>query len=228
MDTTTLPPPAFSPFTDDGRLRHRRRRRRPRPGRRHRRARTGHLRGPGARGDDVPVGGELAPRAHHQPARRGGPARPRASRRRPRKYATPWDQMGDTLFTTSLAGEEIVRLQTWGTGDRRSGDYLQGSPCTMLDIPQPLMEPLLIKNAAERGRDRSASTPSTSATSRTPTASPCRSATVRTGQRVHPAGPLPARRFDGARSTDRRADRPAVRGRARPGRHRLHPASTPT
>jgi 2,4-dichlorophenol 6-monooxygenase len=68
-----------------------------------------------------------------------------------KKYATPWDQMGDTLFTTSLAGEEIVRLQTWGTGDRRFGDYLQGSPCTMLDIPQPLMEPLLIKNAAERG-----------------------------------------------------------------------------
>ena len=59
--------------------------------------------------------------------------------------------MGDTLFTTSLAGQEIARLQTWGTGDQRVGDYLQGSPCTMLDIPQPLMEPLLIKNAAERG-----------------------------------------------------------------------------
>jgi 2,4-dichlorophenol 6-monooxygenase len=68
-----------------------------------------------------------------------------------RKYATPWDQMGDTLFTTSLAGEEIVRLQTWGTGDQRVGDYLQGSPSPMLDIPQPLMEPLLIKNAADRG-----------------------------------------------------------------------------
>ncbi|MGI5219165.1 FAD-dependent monooxygenase [Nocardia sp. CA-290969] len=68
-----------------------------------------------------------------------------------RKYATPWDQMGDTLFTTSLAGEEIVRMQTWGTGDLRYGDYLSGSPCTMLDIPQPLMEPVLIKNAAERG-----------------------------------------------------------------------------
>ncbi|CDZ91450.1 FAD-dependent monooxygenase [Rhodococcus ruber] len=68
-----------------------------------------------------------------------------------RKYATPWDQMGDTLFTTSLAGEEIVRMQTWGTGDLRHGDYLSGSPCTMLDIPQPLMEPVLIKNAAERG-----------------------------------------------------------------------------
>ncbi len=67
------------------------------------------------------------------------------------KYATPWDQMGDTLFTTSLAGEEIVRMQTWGTGDDRYGDYLSGSPCTMLDIPQPLMEPVLVKNAAERG-----------------------------------------------------------------------------
>ena len=68
-----------------------------------------------------------------------------------KKYATSWDQMGDTLFTTSLAGEEIVRLQTWGTGYQRVGDYLRGSPCTMLDIPQPLMEPLLIKNAADRG-----------------------------------------------------------------------------
>ena len=67
-----------------------------------------------------------------------------------RTYATPWDQMGDTLFTTSLAGEEIVRMQTWGTG-ARYGDYLAGSPCAMLDIPQPLMEPVLIKNAAERG-----------------------------------------------------------------------------
>lgn len=68
-----------------------------------------------------------------------------------RRFATPWDQMGDTLFTTSLAGEEVVRLQTWGTGDPRYGDYLTGSPCTMLDLPQPLMEPILIGKAAERG-----------------------------------------------------------------------------
>ncbi|MCR4512673.1 FAD-dependent monooxygenase [Aeromicrobium sp. 50.2.37] len=68
-----------------------------------------------------------------------------------RRFATPWEQMGDTLFTTSLAGEEVVRLQTWGTGDPRYGDYLTGSPCTMLDVPQPLMEPILINKAAERG-----------------------------------------------------------------------------
>lgn len=67
------------------------------------------------------------------------------------QYATDWALMGDTLFTTSLAGEEVARLRTWGTGDDRLGDYLKGSPCRMLDIPQPYMEPVLVKNAAERG-----------------------------------------------------------------------------
>ncbi|MEJ8815963.1 FAD-dependent monooxygenase [Variovorax ureilyticus] len=68
-----------------------------------------------------------------------------------RRDATPWEWMGDTLFTTSLAGPEIARLRTWGTGDERIGDYLQGSPCPMMDLPQDKMEPLLVKNAAERG-----------------------------------------------------------------------------
>ncbi|MBI6605287.1 FAD-dependent oxidoreductase [Pseudomonas sp. S4_EA_1b] len=67
------------------------------------------------------------------------------------RAATPWDQMGDTLFTTSLAGEEIARMRTWGTGDKRKGDYVQGSPCTMLDLIQPEMEAILLKNAAARG-----------------------------------------------------------------------------
>lgn len=66
-------------------------------------------------------------------------------------YATDWNLMGETLFTTSLAGEEVARLRTWGTGDSRIGDYLTGSPCPMLDIPQPYMEPVLVKNAGERG-----------------------------------------------------------------------------
>jgi 2,4-dichlorophenol 6-monooxygenase len=68
-----------------------------------------------------------------------------------RREATPWEWMGDTLFTTSLAGPEIARLRTWGTGEKRFGDYLQGSPCTMLDLPQNKMEPLLVKHAAQRG-----------------------------------------------------------------------------
>ncbi|MBB5216979.1 FAD-dependent monooxygenase [Parapusillimonas granuli] len=68
-----------------------------------------------------------------------------------RHIATPWEWMGDTLFTTSLAGPEIARLRTWGTGDERKGDYMQGSPCPLMDLTQEKMEPVLVKNAAERG-----------------------------------------------------------------------------
>jgi len=68
-----------------------------------------------------------------------------------RKHATPWEWMGDTLFTTSLAGPEIVRLRTWGTGDERIGEYRQSSPCPMLDLPQTHLEPLLVNHAARRG-----------------------------------------------------------------------------
>lgn len=68
-----------------------------------------------------------------------------------KRYAVPWEKMGDTLFTTSLAGPEVARIQTWGTGDHVSGEYRKHSPCTMLDIPQTKMEPLLVKHAAEQG-----------------------------------------------------------------------------
>lgn len=68
-----------------------------------------------------------------------------------RQQATPWEMMGDTLFTTSFAGPEIARLQTWGTGDLRYGDYIEASPCPMLDVPQPVMEPILVNAAARSG-----------------------------------------------------------------------------
>ena len=67
------------------------------------------------------------------------------------RMATPWEWMGDTLFTTSLAGPEVARIRTWGTGDERKSDYLLGSPCPMMDLTQEKMEPVLVKNAAERG-----------------------------------------------------------------------------
>lgn len=67
------------------------------------------------------------------------------------RHATAWDLMGDTVFATSLAGEEIIRLRTWGTGPDRLSDYLTGSPCPLLDIPQTSMEPVLVAKAADRG-----------------------------------------------------------------------------
>ncbi|WP_243844461.1 FAD-dependent monooxygenase [Salinibacterium sp. ZJ454] len=75
-----------------------------------------------------------------------------------KQAATPWEWMGDTLFTTSLTGPEIARLRTWGTGPDRATDYLTGSPSPMLDIPQTVMEPILVKNAAARGADVSFNT----------------------------------------------------------------------
>jgi 2,4-dichlorophenol 6-monooxygenase len=67
------------------------------------------------------------------------------------KYATPWELMGDMVFATSLAGEELTRLRICGTGDDRVGDHIQASPCSMLDIPQSYLEPVLVNNAAARG-----------------------------------------------------------------------------
>lgn len=67
------------------------------------------------------------------------------------RYASPWDVMGDMMFATSLVGDELIRMRAWGTGDRRRGDYVQASPCGMVDIIQPKLEPILLKRAGECG-----------------------------------------------------------------------------
>ena len=91
------------------------------------------------------------------------------------RYASPWELMGDTTFTTSPAWSELIRMRTWGTGDDRRGDYLRASPCGMVDIIQPLLEPIPFQRRPKRAQ-RSPSTPSTSVMSKTPTASPPRCA----------------------------------------------------
>jgi 2,4-dichlorophenol 6-monooxygenase len=68
-----------------------------------------------------------------------------------RKDGTPNELMGDTVFCTSLAGEELARLHTWGTHPRRRADYELASPCSHIDLPQTLFEPVLLRAAAERG-----------------------------------------------------------------------------
>ena len=65
--------------------------------------------------------------------------------------AMPWSDMGDMMFATSLVGEEIARIRAWGTGDDRHGDYVRGSPCPLVDIIQPELEPILIDHAARLG-----------------------------------------------------------------------------
>ena len=65
--------------------------------------------------------------------------------------ATPHELVGDTVFCTSIAGEEIGRIRTWGTRPDREGDYQLASPCLTVDIPQTYLEPILVRNATERG-----------------------------------------------------------------------------
>jgi 2,4-dichlorophenol 6-monooxygenase len=65
--------------------------------------------------------------------------------------ATPHHLIGDTVFCTSIAGEEIGRIHTWGTSAAREADYQLASPCLTVDIPQTYLEPILVKNATARG-----------------------------------------------------------------------------
>ncbi|SEF14986.1 2,4-dichlorophenol 6-monooxygenase [Rhizobiales bacterium GAS191] len=58
--------------------------------------------------------------------------------------------MGNNVFCTSLAGEELGRLYSWGNHPNRLADYTLASPTTICDVPQNLMEPILLGNAAAR------------------------------------------------------------------------------
>jgi 2,4-dichlorophenol 6-monooxygenase len=68
-----------------------------------------------------------------------------------KRLAVKQEWMGNTVFCTALAGEELGRIQTWGTHPRRQADYTLASPCTICDLPQNLLEPILFGGAAERG-----------------------------------------------------------------------------
>jgi 2,4-dichlorophenol 6-monooxygenase len=61
------------------------------------------------------------------------------------------DIMGNNVFCTSLAGEELGRLLTWGNHPSRKADYTLASPTTICDVPQNLLEPILVGTAARRG-----------------------------------------------------------------------------
>lgn len=65
--------------------------------------------------------------------------------------ATPHELMGDTVFCTSLAGDEIGRVRTWGTHPAREADYTLASPSPNCDIPQTFLEPIVVGRAASRG-----------------------------------------------------------------------------
>ncbi len=52
---------------------------------------------------------------------------------------------------TSLSGDEVGRVRTWGTHPARQADYTLASPSENCDLPQTLLEPILVGHAAARG-----------------------------------------------------------------------------
>jgi len=73
-------------------------------------------------------------------------------------YGTGQDLMGENVFCTSLAGEEIGRLKTWGTHPLSRAEHQLSSPSLMNDCPQTYMEPILFKTACSRGTQARMST----------------------------------------------------------------------
>ncbi|MET9587075.1 FAD-dependent monooxygenase [Streptomyces sp. NPDC006539] len=65
--------------------------------------------------------------------------------------ATPQHLMGNTVFCTSLAGEELGRLRSWGNEPLVQAEHELASPSRMCDMPQHLMEPVLADAAVARG-----------------------------------------------------------------------------
>jgi 2,4-dichlorophenol 6-monooxygenase len=50
-----------------------------------------------------------------------------------------------------LAGEEYARIHGFGGHPSRMSEYVSSSPCEPMDLPQNLLEPILVKAAAARG-----------------------------------------------------------------------------
>ncbi|MBU6241207.1 MAG: FAD-dependent monooxygenase [Acidobacteria bacterium] len=67
--------------------------------------------------------------------------------------ATPQDMMRHNLWVTSLAGREVARLDAWGTGADRRDDYAASSPSPMVNCPQTVFEPMLLRAAKRSGAD---------------------------------------------------------------------------
>ncbi|PPJ57900.1 hypothetical protein CBER1_09953 [Cercospora berteroae] len=67
--------------------------------------------------------------------------------------ATPANYMMHTTWSHSLAGEEYGRMYAWGNRPDRKGEYEAASPCVMSDLPQSVLEPILVESATKAGAE---------------------------------------------------------------------------
>ena len=68
-----------------------------------------------------------------------------------KRNATPGNCMEHTRWCHDMAGEEWARIHSWGNQPDRKGEYEAASPCRHVDLPQTLLEPILVKYAVNHG-----------------------------------------------------------------------------
>lgn len=68
------------------------------------------------------------------------------------EVGTPLQSIGHNVMATSFAGDEIMRYESYGVGARLA-DYTQASPCRNYNLPQHIIEPVLLDAARDRGAD---------------------------------------------------------------------------
>jgi len=61
------------------------------------------------------------------------------------------DSMKHTRWCRTMTGEEFARIYSWGNDPERMGDYEAASPCKHVDIPQTVLEPILVHHATQNG-----------------------------------------------------------------------------
>jgi 2-polyprenyl-6-methoxyphenol hydroxylase-like FAD-dependent oxidoreductase len=65
--------------------------------------------------------------------------------------ATTGEHLKHTRWCHDMAGEEYARIHSWGNQPERAGEYAAASPCRHVDLPQTLLEPILVNNARLHG-----------------------------------------------------------------------------
>ncbi|KAK4159691.1 FAD binding domain-containing protein [Cladorrhinum sp. PSN259] len=67
------------------------------------------------------------------------------------KLAIGREEISHVRWCASMAGEEFARVYAFGLGPERMGEYRAASPCEHVDIPQTLLEPILVRYATNHG-----------------------------------------------------------------------------
>lgn len=68
-----------------------------------------------------------------------------------KRAAMPNSLMSNNVWATTFSGVELARLQAYGTGEDRMIDYATASPCVMCNIPQHILDPMLLDTAKKFG-----------------------------------------------------------------------------